>query len=417
MPVKYAGRGYAREAGCALLKIPVTSQVPAAEIDGRLALLQQRLGAVGIDCALVLQQIDLYYFSGTAQNGVLVVPANGNVRLLVRRSLKRAMEESTVPDIQPLSWRNLPSLLAEMGIKPGSSIGVALDTLPTALYLRLQQLLQPGRIADISPIIRDLRSRKSKWELGQLRATVPLAQLMYETACHAIQPGVTELELSAAIEAAARRSGHAGLIRTRGFNQPIYWGTALTGANAIAPSSFEGITGGRGLSPASPQGSSHEPIGRGEPVYVDLCAMTNGYIIDHTRVFSIGPLPAEVARAQAVAEDIYAMLIDALRPGVTGEELYVMAVDAAEKAGLGQNFMGYGPDQVRFVGHGVGLELDELPVLARGFRDPLPVGTVLAIEPKFALPGYGIVGLENTVAITADGAEVFGYDPSGLTVL
>lgn len=397
---------------------PDPGLVPASEAAARVAQLQRELQAQGLDGALILQQIDLYYFSGTAQNAILIVPASGNPRLLVRRSVERAIAEAPVADVAPLSsWRELPGACQAVGIGPGAAIGLELDVLPAALYVRLQELLQPRQVSDISPAIRRLRSRKSDWELAQLRATVPLARAIYEAARDTIRPGVTELELSGAVEAAARRLGHVGLVQTRGFNQRLYWGCALTGANAIAPSYFDGVTGGRGLTAASPQGGTFQQIAPGEPVLVDLCAVTNGYVVDHSRVFSIGPLPPEVARAQAVAEDIYAMLIDALRPGVTGEELYAMAVNAAEQAGLGAYFMGYGPDQVRFVGHGVGLELDELPVLAHGFREPMPAGTVLAIEPKFALPGHGIVGLENTVAITADGAEVFGYDPSGLTVL
>lgn len=396
----------------------LVNKVPASEVTARIARLQQELQQLGLDGALILQQMDVYYFSGTAQNAVLIVPASGSARLLVRRSLARAEAESSVPVIAGFrSWRELPGVCAEVGLGPGAALGLELDVLPAAQYLRLQHMLQPARIEDVSPAIRTLRSRKSDWELAQLRATVPLAKAIYEAARDAIRPGVTELELSGAVEAAARRQGHMGLVQTRGFNQRLYWGCAVAGASAIAPSYFDGVTGGRGLGPASPQGGTFHQIARGEPVLVDLCALTNGYVIDHSRVFSFGPLPADVARAQAVAEDIYYALLDALRPGVTGEELYNFAVAAAEKAGLGDFFMGYGPDQVRFVGHGVGLELDELPVLAKGFREPLLAGTVLAIEPKFALPGRGVVGLENTVAITDNGAEVFGYDPTGLTVL
>lgn len=404
--------------GAAMDAMPPPAPVPSAEIAARVERLQHELTTLGLDGALIMQQMDLYYFTGTAQNAVLIVPASGSARLLVRRSLERARAESPLAEIEPLSsWRELPAACQAAGLGNGAAIGLELDVLPAAQYLRFQQQLQPGRLADISPAIRAMRSRKSAWELEQLRLTVPLAQAMYETARDTIRPGMTELELSGAVEAEARRRGHMGLIQTRGFNQRLYWGCALAGPNAVAPSYFDGVAGGRGLGAASPQGGSFHRIAAGEPVLVDLCALANGYVIDHTRVFSIGPLPPDLARAQAVAEDIYHMVVDALRPGVTGEELYNIAVDAAERAGLGDYFMGYGPDQVRFIGHGVGLELDELPVLARGFRDPLLPGTVVAIEPKFALPGRGVVGLENTVAITANGAEVLGYEPSGLTVL
>src|SRR6185369_9875851 len=86
-------------------------------------------------------------------------------------------------------------------------------------------------------------------------------------------------------------------------------------------------------------------------------------------------------------------------------ELWERARTMADEAGLGDRFMGPPGDQARFVGHGVGLELDELPVLAPGFKAPLREGMTIAIEPKFVFPGQGAVGIENTFLVTAQGGE------------
>lgn len=219
-----------------------------------------------------------------------------------------------------------------------------------------------------------------------------------------LREGLTEAAFAGRVEAEARALGHEGIIRMRGFNQEMFYGQLLTGASGAVASFLDTPLAGSGLSPAIAQGVSFRPIGRHEPVVFDFVAVRHGYITDFTRIFSLGPLPAELRCAYGVALAAQAAVLEVARPGAICRTVFEAAAAVAADAGLGANFMGHGPEQVRFVGHGVGLEPDELPVPAA--NDTVPdVGMVFALEPKFVLPGLGAVGVENTWHVGPDRLE------------
>jgi Xaa-Pro dipeptidase len=249
-----------------------------------------------------------------------------------------------------------------------------------------------------------LRAIKSAYEIELVRAAAAMADAVCERVPFLLREGLTEAEFAGKVEAEARALGHEGIIRMRGFNQEMFYGQLLTGVSGTVPSYLDAPLAGAGLSAAVAQGVSRKPIGRNEPVVLDFVAVSKGYIADFTRVFSLGPLPDELQRAYEVALQIQREVISLVRPGVTCLTLYDTALDVAEDAGLERGFMGRGAGQARFIGHGVGLELDELPVLAATDL-PLAEGMVFALEPKFVLPGLGAIGVENTHAVTADGVD------------
>ena len=176
-------------------------------------------------------------------------------------------------------------------------------------------------------------------------------------------------------------------------------------AGAASYGFFDGAVTGRGMSNASPHGASRDLLRENEPILLDYSFVHNGYITDMTRVFVFGTLDAELQRAFDLSLEIQGAIQKVLKPGVVCEELFFMAAEMADAAGFGKNFMGMPGEQAKFVGHGVGLELDELPVLAQGFKAPLQVGQTIAIEPKFVIPGKGGIGIENTFAVTSGGGE------------
>jgi Xaa-Pro aminopeptidase len=214
-----------------------------------------------------------------------------------------------------------------------------------------------------------------------------------------------EVDLAAEVELRLRRAGNEGSPRVRAFNQEVFMGVAVAGTSAAAASAFDGPVTGGGLSPSSPLGASRSAIPEGAPVVVDYTAMAEGYFVDMTRIAVCGRLGPELERAFGVARAIQDEVARGLRPGAIPSRLHARAVEMAGEAGLGACFMGPPGGQVRFVGHGVGLELDELPVLAPGFDDPLLPGQAVALEPKFVLPGLGAVGIENTWAVAEGGGE------------
>lgn len=364
----------------------------------RISRLQQELNGKELDGALIIFPIDIYYFAGTRQNSVLWVPAQGEPLLLVRKSLARAREESPLADIRPFPSSKEFSPLFSPDVK---KIGVTFDVVPVQQYNFYAKLLAGREFVDISAVNREIRSVKSEFELAQMRLSGDSLSSVFAQVPQFLKAGMRELDLAAEFEYRLRKTGNEGYVRMRAFNQELFGGLALS-PGAASYGFFDGAVTGKGLSNASPQGASLDVLRKDEPILIDYTGVFNGYITDMTRMFVIGALDPELKRAFDVSIEIQAYLQSALKPGAICEELFFNAVAMAEKAGLGGNFMGMPGEQARFVGHGVGLELDEFPVLAQGFKVPLQFGQTIAIEPKFVFPGRGVVGIENTFSVGVD---------------
>jgi Xaa-Pro aminopeptidase len=220
-----------------------------------------------------------------------------------------------------------------------------------------------------------------------------------------LRAGLRELEFSAEIEREIRLAGNEGVPRLRAFGSELFLGLAVAGTGASDPGYFDGPVVGRGLSAAYPQGASVRVIGANEPVIIDFTGVFGGYVVDMTRTAVCGTLAPHLERAFEVARAIQDELARNLKPGVPCAELWEHARAMAEHAGLGDQFMGPPGDQARFVGHGVGLELDELPLLAPGYKAELRANQTVAIEPKFVFAGEGAVGIENSFVVTPVGGE------------
>jgi Xaa-Pro aminopeptidase len=372
--------------------------------------LQEKMLAQGIDGCVITQNVDLYYFTGSMQLGYLFIPAKGRPVFYVRRSLVRAKEEADVETAELGSMRTFGAKLAEaypelFNGQAGKKIVLAaeFDVLPVQQFQRLETALPDVQWTDGSMLIRETRMIKSDAEIAAIREAARVIDIAFEAAIEALEPGMAEYELMAVIESVIRRNGHMGIMRMRGYNQEIITGMVGAGSSAAMPTYFDGPAGGQGLGPASPQSAGRRPIGRDEPILIDIGCCIDGYVIDQTRTAVIGSLPDDLQRAYEMSETILRQTESRLRPGTVCEDLYAEAIEFVRREGLSDHFMGWGADQVKFLGHGIGLEVDELPVLAKGFRYPLAPGMVIAIEPKFTFPGRGVVGIENTYAITADG--------------
>jgi Xaa-Pro dipeptidase len=377
----------------------------------RIARLQEELAKAGVDAAIVVYPIDLYYFAGTRQNSLLYIPASGSPVLLVRKSLARARSEAAIADIRAFpSSRELPQLLA--GAK---KIGFTFDVLPVQQFQFYSKLFPGCDFVDISAAYREIRSVKSSWELERLRESGRRLSSIFREVPEFLKEGMRELDLAAEFESRLRKAGGEGYVRMRAFNQELFMGLAVSGTSAASPGFFDGAVTGRGLSNASPHGASLEKIAAGSPVLIDYAGVFNGYIVDMTRIYAIGKLSDRLLHAFQVSLDIQNYLARNLKPGVICEQLFFDAAAMAEKGGLADYFMGPPGENARFVGHGVGLELDEFPVLAQGFKYALQAGQTLAIEPKFVIPGEGVIGIENSFVVTGEGGEKLGDIPDDIT--
>lgn len=383
------------------------------EAINRISRMQTLLKEKGLDGALLIFPIDVYYFSGTRQNSTLWLPTTGEPILMVRKSLARAKDESPLPDIRPFpSSKEFASLLPAEALK----IGFTFDVAPVQQLNFYSKLLAGREFIDISALNREVRSVKSPFELQQIKASGDALSSIFTQVPEFLKEGMRELDLAAEFEYRLRKAGNEGYVRMRAYNQELFGGLAVS-AGGASYGFFDGAVTGKGLSNASPQGASRDVIARNTPVLIDFTGVFNGYITDMTRMFVIGTLDPELQKAFDLALEIQAYLQRELKPGAICEELFFKAVEMAEQGGLGDRFMGMPGEQARFVGHGVGLELDEFPVIAQGFKVPLQAGQTIAIEPKFVIPGKGVIGIENTFAVSHDGGQKMTDIPDEITFL
>jgi Xaa-Pro dipeptidase len=391
----------------------------------RQAQLQQTMLDANIQGFIVNQQVDMYYYNGSMQTGMLFIPVAGEAIFFVRRSVDRAKEESYAR-VEPMpSFKNFRERLLDnvpeifKSSKEGKSINpirfaTELDVLPVQIYQKLQSSMPDIQWVDGSSMVREQRMIKSIDELQSIRKAAQLVNDTLNEVKKYVQVGMTEIELMAYIEYQLRKNGHLGTMRMRAYNSELLTGLVAAGASAATPTYFDGPAGGKGLHPASPQGSSQAAINKGEPLLIDIGCCIDGYLIDQTRTLVIGELNSKMQHAYDVSEHILHSIEKQLKPGVICEHLYLTAIELADKAGLSDNFMGYRQDQVKFLGHGIGLEIDELPILAKGHSYPLQSGMVIAIEPKFTFPQEGVVGIENTYLITKEGYEQLTISQEGI---
>jgi Xaa-Pro dipeptidase len=377
---------------------------PADEIARRIAAFQTGLQRDGIDVALIVQSADLVYLSGTSQNAHLLVPASGEPLLLVRRDLGRARAESALANVEPFSsLRGLPAALESLGLKGKLRLGLELDVLPAASYLRYRELLPQADAVDCMPALWSARSRKSAWELDRIRLACEQTRLAMELAPSLLIPGRAECDVLSELGHHMRLHGHEGTIRFRGINSEFLFGQVLAGESGAVPGPTDTPLHGPGLSTAQGRGPSRRQLRDGDVVLIDVSGLAEGYVSDQTRTFFVGRADPVLLAAYETCRTILSECVARLAPGTPGSALYECALQIATDAGQGEQFMGAGEGRVSFVGHCIGLELNEPPYLARGYSQPLETGNVVAIEPKLAFSGLGAVGLENTYFLADDG--------------
>jgi Xaa-Pro dipeptidase len=373
----------------------------AQEHLSRIARFQAALRDCDLAAALLLNAVDVLYLAGTRQNAALLVPADGVPMLLVRKSLSRATAESAVPDVRPFpASRDLARTLGVEG-----RLGLAFEAVPAATVDWWRRRLPGAELVDAGGLLRAQRSVKSPAELAIMREWAARMCAVYAEIPAFLRAGMRELDLAAEVEYRLRLAGNEGVPRMRGFNSELFLGVIAAGDGAAEPGYFDGPAVGRGMSAAYPQGASPRVIREGEPIIVDVAAVSAGYVVDLTRIAVCGALDPGLERVFEIACAIQDQVARNLRPGVRCADLWDYARSMAEQARLGAAFMGPEGEQARFVGHGVGLELDELPVLAPGFDQPLQAGQTIALEPKFVFRGIGAIGIENTFVVTDAGGE------------
>jgi Xaa-Pro aminopeptidase len=357
--------------------------------------------------AVIMESVNKYYFTGTIQDGVLIIQRDGSLLYGIRRSLERALAESLLPrqEIKGIStYRDLAQI-------QGGNLGEAYiegDTMPVVTRDRLAKYFNMDNAGFLDSVVRTVRSVKSPYELKAIRQSGEAHRKLLEENVPALfREGMTEHEFLGELSREMFRLGYQGMARFHQFQIDINIGQVGFGTNALVPTWFDGPGGCRGNGPWAPySGDFEKRLKRGEPVFVDIAFGMRGYHSDKTQVYYFGSKPPQdFLGAHSFCIDIQKRLAEMLKPGEIPSKIYetVMASIPPERQDC---FMGVSPEhRVKFLGHGVGLNIDEFPVIARGFDEPLEENMVIALEPKYAVSGTGMAGVEDTYLVTQQGGE------------
>ncbi len=380
--------------------------VPEKELNIRIKKLQSSLAAKNISGALIIQKTDLFYFAGTIQQGWLYVPNHGAPLLMIFKDFKRAEAESALNFVISLaSPKKIPHILNEKGYPAPEIIGMELDVLPANMYFQYKKIFSSASIMDISTDIRLTRAVKSDYEIKIMKKAAEMSDRLAAKIPELLKDGKTEIQVAGELEAYARTLGHQGFVRMRLWGSELFYGHIMSGASAAVPSYLSSPTGGSGTSPATAQGPGFNKIRKNETILVDYTFGLDGYLSDHTRIFSIGSPPDKLLKAHDAMLEIQNTARQKAVPGMVSGDLYELMMEMADEKGYEKYFMGAGERKIRFTGHGLGLELDEFPFIAKGQTLALEKGMTIALEPKIVMPGIGVAGIENTHVVTDNGLE------------
>ncbi len=393
--------------------IRMEHKTPATELRDRMERFRLRMERdnPSWEFAAIFGRTNQFYFTGTMQDGVLLIPHEGEAVLWVRRSIERALDESYFPDIRPMkSYRDAA---AGMGACP-ETVHVEAETVPLALLERFRKYFPFRETGSLDAQAAKVRSVKSAHELSLMEEAGRIHRHVLEDCVPAmLREGMSEAELGGEVFSRLVRDGHHGIARFGMFGTEMILGQLGFGESSIYPTGFDGPGGCLGAAPGAPVLGSHDrKLKAGDLVFVDCGCGVRGYHTDKTMTYTFrGSLPEEAIEAHHRCVEIQNETASMLRPGIAPSEIYATILDGLDPAFL-ENFMGFGERRVQFLGHGVGLQVDEMPVIARGFDEPLEEGMVIALEPKKGIAGVGMVGIENTFVVSRGGGRcITGTNP------
>ncbi|MFV0417891.1 MAG: M24 family metallopeptidase [Dysgonomonas sp.] len=362
--------------------------------------LQRVMQGMNIEACLLTTSVNVFYMTGMVYNGYFYLPAEGKPIHFVKRP-EGINFENTIYIRKP---EQIADELRNLGIDLPKNILLETDVLSFGECTRLLNTFGLSQAANASILLRKIRSVKTDFEVKQIRTCARKHEAVYKLIPSAYRKGMTDIEFQIEIERLMRLHGSMGIFRSYGDNMDIYMGSLLVGENAEAPSPYDYALGGAGATPVLPLGASGQKILEGQAIMVDMAGNYTPWMTDMTRVFSVGKTLDIAYKAHQVSIDIHNYIMDIAKPGTNCAELYNISMEIAKKNNLEAHFMGT-KQQAKFVGHGLGLEINEPPVLTPRSKEVLEANIVFALEPKFVLPEIGAVGIENTYLVTEGGIE------------
>jgi Xaa-Pro aminopeptidase len=339
--------------------------VPAREISQRVSRLQHRLQEAPVDGALILDPLNMYYYTGTLQQGVVFVPIEGEPVFLVRRSYERAQRVTPLKRVFPIKgFSQLQGILADLGLQT-NMLGVAETTLSVSVFKTLAKAFPGGTFTDISTLLSMIRAVTSEYEVELIRKAGARHEMVYDAIPSMIHEGMTEWALGTEIHKGMLALGFTGVTRFSALGGELDMGIVSFGESGNYPTASVGPGGLVGLSPAFPLVGGKKKLRRGEPIFVDTGFGYEGYFTDKTRIFSLGAPPAPALDAHKICLDIQGAVRHRIKPGAVPSQIYEEVYnELVYPRGFEKHFMGFGSNQVFFLGHGIGLAIDEIPAIA-----------------------------------------------------
>lgn len=386
---------------------------PKEMIEARVSKLKALMEKASLDGAFFHYKIDFYYLSGTMQDCLLYVPLDDEPVLFVKREISRARRESPLARIVHI--RSLKEILPHL--KPMKRVGLQLDVVPYNDVVKFREITGDAELVNVSPLTKELRKIKDPFEIRLMEKAASIQKKVYALVPEILKEGMTEIEIGGILEAYAKKLGHEGLLRTRSLNYEAYTWHVISGKSGAIVSQSDSPMGGLGLSPAFPVGASMKKIRKDEPILIDFGIVYHGYQVDQTRMYAIGSMPDIFVLAYEACREIHDRVLDKVLEGMSSRDLFKYSLALADELGFGDVYLGYKPHKVRFLAHGIGIELAEFPYISANHDYPLVDGMVFAIEPKMVFPKKGACGIENTVLLEKGGYRILTDNYDKITIL
>ncbi len=350
-----------------------------ARIDAARALMAER----GLDVLLVSNPANRQYLSGftnhdpSAAGAAAWIVLTAHAGYFVTNFLYFEGVRETMRHLEPVraETRPLPGVIDLLKRVPGAAIGFEGSWVNYSVYAKLvEELGQERQLVAADGLIEQLRAIKDADELAIMRRAIAVTDRAYTHVVKQLRPGQTEKEIAWALERALRDGGADGM---------AFGPSVAAGAHAAVPHHL----------------NSDYALRIGEPVWIDMGARIDGYCADLTRSFCVGSAPPEYLEAYDLVLRAQQKAIAELRAGLTGKEADALAREVIKAAGRGDEF-GHS------LGHGVGLDIHEMPSIGQNSSDVLRAGMIVTVEPGVYRPGWGGVRIEDVVLIKPDGVDV-----------
>jgi len=386
---------------------------PATEISRRIQTLKEKMAQAGVDGVFLTHRPDYYYFSGSAQDAWLYVTLEHEPLLFVKKYLPRAVAESPLTQIVPVySITEIPQIIKDSHGGFAKTMGIAFDLVPVRDFRFYQSLFFGCTWQDASPLIVSCRAIKSEYEIGIMQDVAKISSRVFDVIAENLEPGIRETDLAGRIEAFARTQGHSGRMQVRHYRSVGFTFHIMGGASGGQSGALDSPVCGTGMYTAFPFGAGTRVIEKNDPILIDFGTMAFGYHMDESRMFVAGKMDRQADAASQAAIDILFHVKEAMKPGVAMKTLFQIAVTMADKLGYGEQFLGFPGLKSKFIGHGLGLELVEDPIISKGRSTLLEPGMVFAVEPKFIFKDRFAAGIESVIQITETGSRFLSTIPN-----